>query len=125
MMRTRLRVALPSVLIAVCGFALSASPAGAVVVNTENGPVSYLPLNGATTPGGSPLHSSVPTGEPPLLYHGGPVMHSQQSYAIFWAPAGYSFPSGYTTAIEGFLKNVATDSGKASNVYSVSAQYTD
>ena len=52
-------------------------------------------------------------------------MHSQAAYAIFWAPSGYAFPSGYTTAIEDFLKNVATDSGKPSNVYSVSAQYTD
>jgi hypothetical protein len=125
MMRTRLLVALPIVLIAVCGFALWAGPAGAVVVNSENGRVSYLPLNDATTLGGSRIQGTVPSGAPPLLYNGGPVMHSQQSYAIFWAPAGYSFPSGYTAAIEDFLKNVAADSGKASNVYSVSAQYTD
>ncbi len=106
--------------------ALTAAPAGAVVANTAGGRVSYLPLNeAAATRSASPLRSTVPTGEPPLLYHGGPVMHSQTSYAIFWAPSGFSFPSGYKAAIEGFLKNVAADSGKSTNVYSVSAQYTD
>jgi PKD repeat protein len=104
--------------------ALPAAPAAAVVVNSPGGPVSYLPLNGAA-PARGPLHASVPTGSPPLEYHGGPVMHSQTSYAIFWAPSGYSFPSGYTTAIEEFLEDVAADSGQPSNVYSVSAQYTD
>lgn len=124
-MRLRHLAVLPVVLIAFCALAVSAAPAGAVVVNSAGGRVSYLPLNGATTAGAAPIHSSVPSGEPPLEYHGGPVMHSQTSYAIFWAPSGYSFPSGYTAAIEGFLQNVAADSGKASNVYSVDAQYTD
>ncbi len=42
-------------------------------------------------------------------------------------PSGgtYSLPSGYQTAIESYLQNVAADSGKPSNVYSVSAQYAD
>jgi PKD repeat protein len=125
MMRFRVLVALPIAVVALIALALSAAPAGAVVVNSEGGRVSYLPLNGGTALGATPIHSTVPTGEPPLEYHGGPVMHSQTSYAIFWAPSGYSFPSGYTTAVEEFLEDVAADSGKASNVYSVSAQYTD
>jgi hypothetical protein len=123
-MRIRL---LTTISIALIGPALglAATPAGAVVVNSEGGRVSYLPLNSASSPGAAPIHSTFPTGEPPLEYHGGPVMHSQTSYAIFWAPAGYSFPSGYAEAIEDFLANAAADSGKASNVYSVSAQYRD
>jgi hypothetical protein len=113
-------------LIAIAALALTAASAGAVVTNTPNGRVSYLPLNdGAGAPGGNPVFGSVPSGSPPLIYHGGPVMHSHAAYAIFWAPSGFAFPSGYTSAIEGFLKNVAADSGKPSNVYSVSAQYTD
>jgi hypothetical protein len=122
-MRSKIFGALPTALVALAVFA---TPAGAVVANTAGGRVSYLPLNEAATGGGTaPIHSTVPSGEPPLEYHGGPVMHSHAAYAIFWAPSGYSFPSGYTSAIEGFLENVATDSGKPSNVYSVSAQYTD
>jgi hypothetical protein len=113
-------------LIAVAALSLCAAPAGAVITNIPGGRVSYLPLNeaGPVHPSG-PKHFTFPSGEPPLEYHGGPVMHSQTAYAIFWAPSGFSFPSGYTSAIEGFLQNVATDSGKTSNVYSVSAQYTD
>ncbi|HEY2334730.1 MAG TPA: PKD domain-containing protein [Solirubrobacterales bacterium] len=106
--------------------ALVAAPAGAVVANTPGGHVSYLPLNEAAgAHNGAVVRSTVPSGKPPLLYHGGPVMHSQTSYAIFWAPAGYSFPTGYASAITSYLENVAADSGKPSNVYSVSAQYTD
>jgi PKD domain len=112
--------------IALIALAVLATPAAAVVANTAGGRVSYLPLNeAATAHSASPVRSTVPTGEPPLEYHGGPVMHSQTAYAIFWAPSGYAFPSGYTSAIEEFFKNVAADSGKPSNVYSVSAQYTD
>ncbi len=108
------------------------APAGAVVVNSAAGRISYLPLKegaaapvAARTQGGATTRSATPTGKPPLLYHGGPVMHSQAAYAIFWAPSGYAFPSGYQTAIEAFLQHVGTDSGMPSNVYSVSAQYTD
>jgi hypothetical protein len=122
-MQSKILGALPIALVALAVFA---TPAGAVVANTAGGRVSYLPLNEAATGNGAaPIRSTVPSGEPPLEYHGGPVMHSHAAYAIFWVPSGYSFPSGYTSAIEGFLENVATDSGKPSNVYSVSAQYTD
>jgi PKD domain len=113
-------------LLALAVLAVYAAPAGAVVANTAGGRVSYLPLNGTTeTQGQSPSRNTVPSGEPPLEYHGGPVMHSQKAYAIFWAPSGYSFPAGYTAAITQYLERVAADSGKPSNVYSVSVQYTD
>jgi hypothetical protein len=113
-------------LIALGALSVSAAPAGAVVANTAAGRVGYLPLNpGATGQAATPKGFTVPSGEPPLVWHGGPVMHSQEAYAIFWAPSGFSFPTGYKEAIEGFLKNVAADSGQSSNVYSVSAQYTD
>ena len=102
------------------------APASAIVVNTSNGRVSYVPLDGGTAGrAAEPKGFTVPTGEPPLEYHGGPVMHSQTAYAIFWAPSPYSFPAGYETAIESYFEDVAADSGKPSNVYSVSAQYTD
>lgn len=115
-------------LFAVVALTACATPAGAVVADTSGGRISYLPLNEpAATPGGAavPKGATVPTGEPPLIYHGGPVMHSQTAYGIFWAPSGYSFPSGYRAAIESYLENVAADSLKPSNVYSVSAQYED
>jgi hypothetical protein len=108
--------------------AATAATAGAIVANTPGGGrVGYVPMNEATSPTGraAPIHSTVPTGEPPLEWHGGPVMHSHAAYAIFWAPSGFSFPSGYTAAIEAFFENVAADSRRSTNVYSVAAQYTD
>ena len=108
--------------------------ASALVVPTAGGSkIGYLPLNpesstvGAAALQGAPApqRATTPTGFPPLEYHGGPVMHSQEAFAIFWAPSGYSFPAGYEEAIETYLEDVAADSGNPSNVYSVSAQYFD
>jgi hypothetical protein len=121
-MRSRI---LGALLIALAALTVCAAPAGAVVTNTPHGRVSYLPLNEPAAGGSAPIHAAIPEGEPPLEYHGGPVMHSQTAYAIFWAPSGFSFPAGYETAITDYLKNVAADSGKSTNVYSVSAQYSD
>jgi hypothetical protein len=60
-----------------------------------------------------------------LVYHGGPVMHANTTYAIYWVPAGYSVSSGYQSLIDGFFQNVAADSGKTSNVYYSDTQYSD
>jgi hypothetical protein len=107
--------------------ALAVLPASAAAVVTSTpaaGRVSYLPMNEGA---GSSLHEpaglTVPTGSPPLEWHGGPVMLSHEAFAIYWAPSGYSFPSGYEAGITEYLENVAADSGLSTNVYSVSAQY--
>ncbi len=124
-----LRHSVGILVVAAIALAATAAPASAIVANTAGGRVSYWPLNGAAAASrAGALRTSVPPfeAEPPLLWHGGPVMHSQTAYAIFWAPGGASdFPSGYIAAVEGFLKDVASDSGKPTNVYSVSAQYED
>lgn len=108
--------------------ALAVLPASAAAVvtptTTATGRVSYLPMNegaGSKLQGAAGL--TVPTGSPPLEWHGGPVMPSHEAFAIFWAPSGYSFPSGYEAGITEYLENVAADSGLSTNVYSVSAQY--
>lgn len=112
-------------LMALTALTVCAAPAAAVVTNIGGSRVSYLPLNEPAAAGTAPIHATITEGEPPLIYHGGPVMHSQTAYAIFWAPSGFSFPAGYETAITDYLKNVAADSGKSTDVYSVSAQYAD
>lgn len=58
-----------------------------------------------------------------VAYHGGPVEHSSAVFVIFWAPAGYAFPSGYTALVARYFADVAHDSYLASNVYSVPTQY--
>src|SRR5690349_15456517 len=127
-----MRIKVFGVLLVACAIAAVApAPAGAVVASTPSGRVGYLPLNGmAAAHAIAPLRTaaagpSQPHRKPPLLYHGGPVMHSHAAYAIFWVPSGYALPSGYRTGIEAYFQNVVADSGKPGNVYSVSAQYTD
>lgn len=60
-----------------------------------------------------------------LTYHGGPVMHSNTAYAIYWLPSGYSLSANYESLIDGFFQNVANASGRSDNDYSVAAQYGD
>ena len=60
-----------------------------------------------------------------LLYHGGPVLHTNTTYAIYWVPAGYSVDATYVSTINGFFANVAKASGTTSNVYWSDSQYTD
>ncbi len=59
-----------------------------------------------------------------LINHGGPTMATNNSYAIFWAPSGYTFGSGYTSTITQFFGDVAHDNGMSSNVYAVTTQYS-
>lgn len=62
-----------------------------------------------------------------LVYGGGPVLHSNRTHLVFWSPAGsdLGFPPGYYGLTEQFLANVARDSHKPTNVYSLSGQYAD
>ena len=60
-----------------------------------------------------------------LTYHGGPVMHTNKTYAIYWVPAGYSMTANYKATINQYFTDVAAASGATSNVYSVETQYYD
>ena len=60
----------------------------------------------------------------PLTYHGGPVMTTNKTYAIYWKPAGYTMASGYDTTINQYFTDVAADSGKSTNVYAAATQYS-
>ena len=58
-----------------------------------------------------------------LSYHGGPVMLTNKTYAIYWKPSGYSVSSGYVSLNNRFLADVAAASGQTSNVYWSDTQY--
>jgi hypothetical protein len=60
-----------------------------------------------------------------LRYHGGPVEHTNKTYAIYWVPSGYTIQSGYDSLINQYFADVAADSGKTSNVYYTGTQYSD
>src|SRR5947209_13324347 len=59
-----------------------------------------------------------------LQWNGGSVMHTNRTHAVYWDPHG-TVPAGYQSAINGFLQNVASDSGTLTNVYAVATQYYD
>jgi len=50
-----------------------------------------------------------------LQYNGGPVMHSDANYAIYWEPSGYSTTSTYKSIVGGYFTNVAAASGATNN----------
>ena len=58
-----------------------------------------------------------------LSYHGGPVMLTNKTYAIYWIPSGYSVSSLYVSLLNRFLTDVAAASGQTSNVYWSDTQY--
>jgi hypothetical protein len=112
----RLRVGVIGAVAGLAAIALLATSASAFVVRGPGPDASYQPRNGA-----APISSAL-GGD--LDYHGGPVMHSSTTYAIYWAPSG-AFPAGYETLMNRYLTDVGTDSGQSTNVYSVGTQYTD
>ena len=62
-------------------------------------------------------------GSTSLVDHGGAVMTTNTTYAIFWGPSD-SWPTGYIAAIDKYFTDVAADSGLLTNVYSVATQYS-
>jgi hypothetical protein len=58
-----------------------------------------------------------------LTYHNGQVMQTNQTFAIFWIPPGYSVSPGYVNLINRYLSDVAAASGSTTNVYYSDTQY--
>jgi hypothetical protein len=59
-----------------------------------------------------------------LVYHGGKVLKTNRTVAIFWGP-GSNFASGYASTIGQYFTDVAAASGGPDNVYAVLNQYYD
>ena len=114
----------PSSPAGIYGMVAARAPFGCTASTSVAGAVPHAARTGALNP-------TYNGGNPPLTYGGGPLVGTatvtgeNTIHPVFWAPAGYTFPSGYTSGITAFLGDVAADSGKASNVYAVGTQYTD
>jgi hypothetical protein len=72
--------------------------------------------------------SDAANGTPPLIWHGGPMMGTPSTgpvvvTPIYWNPSGHPIDSGYKTIINGYLRGVAADSGKHTNVFSTLTEY--
>jgi hypothetical protein len=59
----------------------------------------------------------------PLSYHGGPVMTTNKTYAIYWLPSGSSVSTNYTSLINRYFSDVDAASGSSDNVYATDTQY--
>jgi hypothetical protein len=66
----------------------------------------------------------VPAAGIPLVYHGGPTMTTNKTYAIYWIPPGYSVSADYISKINQYFADVAHDSNMNSNVYASDTQYS-
>jgi hypothetical protein len=60
-----------------------------------------------------------------LFYHGGPVMHADANYALYWEPTGFTTTATYKSIIDGYFANVAAAAGTLGNDYGVAMQYFD
>jgi PKD repeat protein len=113
---------------------LTSSPAalaGSVPTPTGTPPARMLGVVASLTAGSTSLgprpSSELATGDSSqnLTYGGGPVMHGDHTYAIYWEPPGNTSTAGYKDAIDGYLSSVATDSGATTNVYATQSLYWD
>ncbi len=59
----------------------------------------------------------------PLQYHGGPVLHSSDSYTIYWDPTE-TYRGEWKELINGYMQNVGADR-TFGNVFALNAQYSD
>jgi PKD domain/RTX calcium-binding nonapeptide repeat (4 copies) len=59
-----------------------------------------------------------------LNYYGGRVLHTYETYAVFWDPQ-HQFDAGYPSLITQYLQDVAHDSGSTNSPYAVLTQYAD
>jgi hypothetical protein len=118
-----------------------ASPADAVVAKIGGHGYGITPMGGTNSAGvaganrsaslggafqasGAGSFDELPQGGGQLVYHGGPVMHSNTTHVIYWDPSK-EFSATTKAIVDGFFADVAHDSRLASNVFGVAAQYTD
>jgi PKD domain len=108
-------------------FLLVPAPAGAVVTKVEASvgqftEVGLQPRNMTSVlDGGLGASFSNPNGNP--------VLHSSDSYVIYWEPGlpekARRYHNEWESLVEDFLQAVGTESGSLGNVFAVDTQYTD
>jgi hypothetical protein len=120
-------------IVAIAAMGLFAATAGATVLKTKRGHrvslmlragVKRSHLHGLSAVRSRAVRARASAGGI-LQYHGGPVLHSEAPYLIYWTPSGHSIPSSNQTVLNQYMSDVAADSGGTDNVYGVLTQYTD
>jgi hypothetical protein len=126
------RAFVPAFIVAAAvALALTALPAtaqakfiGGVIPDGPSAATAQATTHAALVPALAP---DLPALAPDLPYGGGPVLHSNHTHPIFWAPAGsgLAFDPGYESLVDTFLADVAADSHKTTNTFSLTGQYRD
>src|SRR5947209_1994284 len=100
-----------------------AAPAMAKLVHVRGGHrISIMPRPGVGH--AEPRRTAAPNAT--LVYAGGPVLHTNNTAAIYWDPPGHPFSSSaFKPLVNRFLADVAHDSGTFGNAYAVTTQYGD
>jgi len=115
----RVAVALAALsIIGIAGPAARAEGPPSVAASDAAGPAlgRISPRNGA---------GHAPKAGTNLTYHKGPVMRTNKVYLIFWEPTGYTVSANYDSLITQYFTDVTADSGKTTNVYYSTTQYSD
>jgi PKD repeat protein len=134
----RARLAALALCAALVAVAAGAGGARAVVVEINGHGYGVAPrgdIRSSSIPGANrTLHAGArsrarpydepPNGGSPLEWLGGPVMQSSITHVIYWDPEK-EFTAEAKAIIKAFFTDVAHDSGLASNVFGVDAQYTE
>jgi hypothetical protein len=88
-------------------------PAGAAVVSPG---ASFIHIAKVIPPGVKPRAATAAM----LQWFGGPVMHQQMTYAIYWLPPGSTVSDGYTPTLNQYFADV-----NDSPLYNILTQYPD
>ncbi len=114
-----------ALLLALAALGLLAVPASALAAPPRiGGIVADLPSGHVAVP---QRHAVLARAADVSNQDGGPVLHSNRTHLVFWAPAGsgLGFDSGYALVMERFLTRVAADSRDPRTVYGLTGQYGD
>lgn len=98
--------------------ALAAAPAGAVVTTVGPAKVGLQPREAESVFEGTPTVASFNNPE------GSPVLHKNETYAIYWDPTDH-YHGDWQHLIDTFFQGLGADSGSTGTVFAVDSQYTD
>jgi hypothetical protein len=98
--------------------ALAAVPAGAVVTTVGPTKVGLQTREAESIFEGTPTVASFDNPE------GNPVLHKNETYAIYWDPTDH-YHGDWQHLIDTFFQGLGADSGSTGTVFAVDSQYTD
>ncbi|HEY7962237.1 MAG TPA: PKD domain-containing protein [Solirubrobacteraceae bacterium] len=114
------------------GAAVLSGPRGIVPARSLAQRVFGVPVHGGPRPSPQRASRVAPASDPvaTLEYQGGPVMHTNRVYTIFWQPnplpagvTAFKTSPSYQGTVDKYFERVAGDSHGFSNVYSTATQY--